>query len=209
MYPRYVVALLLILSGICFSQDTNFPSGPQYLITTSSPMILRPIATPSLSLSETRPIPTVSTTEQGLAQEAPAPSAVTNQTFLSDVYWGNHSAGEVQARRVSTPNVSPSEVAMNIGVGALEATPVATEALPGLPVQPASSVIEVSSAALPANLPPSIFDTGVTALTSAQALRERGYGLPVGDVAAYWKVNKPTVVRVFTNQDVQRLHGTS
>ena len=46
----------LALVGFSFAQDTNFSAGPQYLVTTSSPMLLRPIATPSLSLGETQPL---------------------------------------------------------------------------------------------------------------------------------------------------------
>ena len=40
---------LLVLAGICWAQDTNFPVGPQYLMTFGSPLLARPIATPSLS----------------------------------------------------------------------------------------------------------------------------------------------------------------
>ena len=42
---------LIALAGISAAQDTNFPVGPQYLITGDSPMFLHPIATPTLSLS--------------------------------------------------------------------------------------------------------------------------------------------------------------
>ena len=47
---------LLALVGFSFAQDTNFSAGPQYLVTTGSPMLLRPIVTPSLSLGETQPV---------------------------------------------------------------------------------------------------------------------------------------------------------
>jgi hypothetical protein len=48
--------LLLSTVGIAFSQDTNFPTGPQYLINSdptshASPLFARPISTPSLSLN--------------------------------------------------------------------------------------------------------------------------------------------------------------
>jgi hypothetical protein len=45
--------VLLVLStlGIAFCQDTNFPSGPQYLMTSGSPFFARSIATPSMSLA--------------------------------------------------------------------------------------------------------------------------------------------------------------
>jgi hypothetical protein len=48
--------LLLSTVGIAFSQDTNFPTGPQYLINSdptsqASPLFARSISTPSLSLN--------------------------------------------------------------------------------------------------------------------------------------------------------------
>ncbi|HEY6769305.1 MAG TPA: hypothetical protein VI386_31555 [Candidatus Sulfotelmatobacter sp.] len=44
------MGLLFVAAGSSFAQDTNFPVGPQYLITNDSPLFARPIATPSLSL---------------------------------------------------------------------------------------------------------------------------------------------------------------
>src|SRR6202041_3496534 len=43
--------LAFSMLGLAFGQDTNFPNGPQYLITSGSPMFARPIATPSLALT--------------------------------------------------------------------------------------------------------------------------------------------------------------
>lgn len=51
MRLRGLFFLPLVLIGFSFAQSTNFPVGPQYLITTSSTMFLHPIATPSLSLN--------------------------------------------------------------------------------------------------------------------------------------------------------------
>jgi hypothetical protein len=68
------------------------------------------------------------------------------------------------------------------------------------------SVIEISSAEPARELPASITDVGVTGMTSAQSLRERGYGVPVGDTASFWKTHKPHAPRVYTNADVARLH---
>jgi hypothetical protein len=45
----------LLLVAFSVAQSTNFPAGPQYLITTSSPDFLRPIATPTLSLDAPLP----------------------------------------------------------------------------------------------------------------------------------------------------------
>jgi len=204
--------LLPILTGISFAQDTNFSVGPQYLVPPNrSPMFLRPIATPSLSLSEAQPVPAnVAATEAVIAQEAPAPTTVTNQTFLSGVYWGDHSASEVEAYRVATPTFSPSQTVINAIATANEAETPATEPLPGIPPPSAgaSNVIEISSGALPANLPASIFNTGVTGVTTGESLERRGYGIPLGQVAAYRKAHKTSAKRVFTNRDIQSPHGS-
>jgi hypothetical protein len=45
-----IVCCFVILGGIAAAQETNFPVGPQYLMTNGSPLFARPIATPSLSL---------------------------------------------------------------------------------------------------------------------------------------------------------------
>jgi hypothetical protein len=50
----YVLALLaLSIPGAAFAQstDTNFATGPQYLMTTGSPLFSRSLATPTLSIS--------------------------------------------------------------------------------------------------------------------------------------------------------------
>ena len=212
MHRRNVILLFLILTGVALAQETNFSSGPQYLITTNSPLLLRPISTPSLTLGQ---VPTAGTgftsAEIAVAQEIPMRSTISNQTFLSDVYWGDHPASEVEGLRLSTPSLPPSETSANLSAtaAALESTPTNSETLPGLPAQSAetSSVIEISSGALPANLPASIFDAGVTAIADGQSLRERGYGIPLGDVASYWKAHRVSAARTFTTRDVERLHG--
>src|SRR5271170_8013479 len=46
-----VCTLVLLTQGIAFSQDTNFATGPQYLMNYGSPLLARSIATPSTSLA--------------------------------------------------------------------------------------------------------------------------------------------------------------
>jgi hypothetical protein len=156
--------LFLALAGISAAQDTNFSAGPQYLITSSSPMFLHPIATPSLSLEPSLPaIPS-------LPQIGPA---VEDQSF------------------VANPELPHAADLFPIYYGA-----------------PMPSVVEITSTELPSELPASITDGGVTGLTSAQSLRERGYGVPLGDTAAFWKAHKRPAAHVYTNADVQRLHAS-
>jgi len=76
----------------------------------------------------------------------------------------------------------------------------------GAPTVPSSSsVIEISSAELPANLPASIFDPGVSRLTNAQTLEQRGYGITLAEVAAYTKAHRKRAAHVFTNEDLAHL----
>ena len=70
-----------------------------------------------------------------------------------------------------------------------------------------SSVIEVSGTEVPPNLPASIVNVGVQETVDAQSLRARGFGVTVAEASAFWKAHKPHAVRVFTNRDVERLHG--
>jgi hypothetical protein len=154
--------LLVVLAGISAAQDTNFSVGPQYLVTSGSPLFARPIATPSLSLEA--PVPGIpNLPEIGPAvdnQSYAANSELRHEADLFPVYYG---------------------------------------------YQPVS-IVEITSAEPPRELPASITDVGVIGMTDAQSLRERGYGVPVGDTASFWKTHKPHAPRVYTNADVQRLH---
>ena len=163
---------LLMLAGVSVAQETNFSAGPQYLITTNSAMFLRPIATPTLSLS--------------------APLASTSEPAMSEA------AGEASPQPASPFAPAPAQ-------------PDLTQIFWGTPAtaQPANenvSEIEIASAPLPRALPASIFDAGVTGITSVQSLRERGFGVPLGESAAFWKTHKPHASRLYTNADIQRLH---
>lgn len=193
----------LLLAGICAAQDTNFQVGPQYLITTGSTMMFHPIATPSLSLEPALPpAPTESTSE---VAATPTSEAGPSNTFLGDVYWGEHADNEIVGRRLVTPSMTPSETAAYMDkVANLVANGATT---PAAELPEATSVIEISSTQLQANLPPTLFDPGVTATSNAQTLLDRGYGIPLGEVAAYWKAHKGRAPHTYTNDDVERLHN--
>lgn len=154
--------VLLVLAGISAAQDTNFSVGPQYLMNFGSPLLARPIATPSLSLEA--PLPAIPTLPQigPVVENEPfvANAELQHQADLFPVYYG---------------------------------------------YQPVS-VVEISSAEPTQELPASITAGGVTGMTDAQSLRERGYGAPLGDTAAFWKYHKLHARTVYTNTDTQRLH---
>ena len=201
MRLRSVAILILALAGSAFSQDTDFQVGPQYLITNGSSMTLRPIATPSLSLGVAQPFAANVSTIETLSETIPSAAAVPSQTFLSDVYWGEHKDNVSVGRRLETPSLTPSETAayMNSVANQVAGVPPAPpeESPENLPV-----VVELTGGPSPSNLPTSIFDMGVTGTTSTQSLTVRGWGVPLGDVAAYWKSHRRTAPHVFTNADL-------
>ncbi len=203
MRLRNALMVCLTFSGFALAQETNFPVGPQYLITNGSPISLRPIATPSLSLGEAKPFEAAIRSTETLAEETPSVPSAPSDLFLGTVYWGKHQDAEVIGRRLDTPSMTPSETALY-----METVSTQVYGPPLVPEQPTvtvagPSVIEIAGAELPPNLPSSIVDMGVTGMTNAQSLAVQGYGVPLGDVAAYWKVHKHTAPHVFTNSDVR------
>lgn len=83
--------VLFVLAGMAAAQDTNFPVGPQYLISSdSASALLHPIATPSLNLDAPLP-PIASLPEVGEPVEnqlyIPDP-VVTKQADLLPIFYG-------------------------------------------------------------------------------------------------------------------------
>jgi hypothetical protein len=101
--PRFLCAcffLLLLLTGLSAAQaaqDTNFSTGPQYLLT-GSPLFARPIATPGLSLGAPLPEPpTAITYSAPTEQETFANlSAVERPPNLSRIFYGVPSTSEIE-----------------------------------------------------------------------------------------------------------------
>lgn len=54
-------------------------------------------------------------------------------------------------------------------------------------------------------IPESILGDGVTHIVNPQSLREMGYGVSVGENAAFWKGHKTSAARVYTNSDIAQL----
>ena len=199
-----LILSLAVLAGTAFAQDTSFPAGPQYLIPTGSQNLLQPIATPSMSLGSGLQDAYISPTELVPSRISVSQAAPPSLTFMSDVYWGEHTQSEALARRVVTPSLTAEETAFYTYATAnlLSAVPeIASAHL--AETQPESSVIEIRSANLSTPVPASLFDTGVTVAGDAQSLCEPECGVTLGEHAAYWKSHKRPAQRVFTNQDVR------
>jgi hypothetical protein len=79
-----------LLAAFAVAQSTNFPVGPQYLITTSSPNLLRPLATPTLSLDLPLPplptLPEVGPAVEGVPYVSNSP--VEGQGDLFPIFYG-------------------------------------------------------------------------------------------------------------------------
>lgn len=166
------VCWLVLAVGGCAAQDTNFSVGPQYLMTSGSPLFARPIATPSLSFETAMPQagPIEATAEPAPAPQVEVISALLDaqrQMALMSIYYG-------------IPTMNVIEISFR--------EPAGEETL-----QPA--------------LPVSITESGVTELTDAEALRQRGYGVTLPEAAQQWNSGKRAAPHVYTNSDVERLRN--
>jgi len=65
-------------------------------------------------------------------------------------------------------------------------------------------VVELTGTEESPVIPESLNELGFATNTDAQALQERGYGVPLGDAAKYWKAHKRSP-RAFTNGDIERM----
>ncbi len=130
------------------------------------------------------------------------------------------------ARSISPPSMTlagpPLEVGASNATGVLIAgaenqtvLPPSAVALPEIDLfpifygGPPASVIEIGFSSGPSTneLRPSILDTGVWQMSTAQDLRERGYGVTLVEGAAYAKAHTRHAKRVYTNADIDRLHS--
>lgn len=196
--------LLVVLSGMAFSQDTNFAQGPQYLAPNISPLFLQPIATPSLSFSAGLVDPYGTATELTPSQALSGLAGTPDDIFLGQVYWGKHESNEILARRISTPSLTAEQTAENYyGTAALAANALTVP--PSVPIEQVlpSSVVEMVSGNIPSNLPSSIVDPGVTGTADTQSLLNRGYGTPLGTLASRWKGQRGSAHRTLTNEDLR------
>jgi hypothetical protein len=154
--------LLFVLAGISAAQDMNFAVGPQYLMTSGSPLFARPIATPTLSLDAPLPsLPSLPEVGPPVADQPFVPNPEIQGPDLLPIYYG----------------------------------------------YPMPSVVELTSTEAASEVPQSIINAGVVGMTNVQSLRERGYGMTLGESALFWKSHKLPASRLYTNADVERLHG--
>ncbi len=103
--------LLVVLVGVTAAQDSNFPIGPQYLIT-GSPTFARPIATPTLSLET--PLPAIpDLPEIGPAvgnQPYVANPVLEQQPDLFPIYYGYSMQSVVEIVDSEPPRELPASI---------------------------------------------------------------------------------------------------
>ena len=168
----YTLSLLLSV-GLAFGQDTNFATGPQYLMNYGSPFLARSIATPFLALAG-----------------PPLETGASNATSI-----------------------------LVAGAGDRQVLPPSSVALPSIDLYPLfygpsrSQDIEISfaEASSPSSIeiPSSVRESGVVQMTTAQALSDRGIGVTVASAAAHSRAATRHASHIYTNADIDRLHGNS
>src|SRR5690348_12148129 len=101
---RFSVLCTLILEVALFAlaqnRETNFPVGPQYLVTTPSTLFLQPIATPSASAAQMLGMVSPQT---GLAEPITINGEPAN---LPSIYWGWTSPGQTTIWVALSPAMS-------------------------------------------------------------------------------------------------------
>lgn len=109
------VILELVLLAPAQSRQTDFPVGPQYLVTTPSTLFLQPIATPSASAAQMLGMVSPQT---GQAEPITINGQVAN---LPAIYWGWTSPGQTTVWTVFSPAVFSGLPAdfLDLGVGAI------------------------------------------------------------------------------------------
>jgi hypothetical protein len=131
------------------------------------------------------------------------------------------------ARPIATPSLALPAPALEVGASnATESLSAGASTQTAVPVRhpdadltsiyygtTRSSVVEISFASAseqnPDRLPPSILENGVWQITTVQALQQRGYGITVAEAAVQGKARARHATRVYTNADLDRLHGGS
>ena len=170
----------IFAAGIALSQDTNFSNGPQYLLSSI------PDARSASSNFFVRSISTPSVSLSGPALEVGASNAT-----------GDLNAG-AEAQTIAVPEAValPKTDLSSIHYGV-----------------PTVNVVEISLSAASGEsragteIPQSIFDIGVGRIIEAEDLRESDYGATLPEAAARGKEHVRRATRIYTNADIERLHG--
>jgi hypothetical protein len=173
-------ACVATFAGVALCQDTDFGNGPQYLLSSV------PDARSAASSLFVRSISTPSVSLSGPALEVGASNAT------GDLNAGAQAQTIVAPEIVALPHADLSSTYYGVPLAnATEISPSAT------------SSTSIASAEIPLN----IFDVGVVRIIETQDLREADYEEDLPAAAAHGKQNVRRATRVYTNADIDRLHG--
>jgi hypothetical protein len=164
----------LLLAGIAAAQESNFSTGPQYLLPPGSPLFARSIATPTLPSNSPALEVGISSAPANTGALAYAAAAAAD---LPSIYYGD-------------PTITLAENAA-AQAGAFDA---------GV-IEPGTEADEQQLAG--SLLPQDYLDLGVGQATTVQDLRSHGFGLTLVETAAYWKAHPLHATRAFTNADIK------
>lgn len=191
---------LLALTAFSAAQDTNFPLGPQYLL-----------ATPSSEHGSDlgQPLPPAVETHFDSGPQYLIPSGVPQLLQPITTPSMSFPSGLTQAPTLVTSVPEPkTDEATFEEVSAVLDEEARTALYSIYYGYPQPNVVEIAfrnAAEREAAMPASIAYAGVVEVTSAQALRDRGYGLTLAEAAARWKTHTIRARRVYTNDDIERL----
>src|ERR1700758_1200176 len=184
-FQVFLLLVLLSLVGISAAQDTNFPQGPQYLVTGSTPFVY-PISTPIVSLETL-----LSSNRDTNFSQGPQYLATGDRTFSTPI------PPPIRSPEGGLPPIpSLPEVGPPVTDQPYVSNPELRHEADLFPIYygyPMISVVELTGAEPSQPLPASITGVGYTVIADPHTLRELGYGVSVGEAASYWKAHKPRV----------------
>jgi len=170
----------IFAAGIALSQDTNFSNGPQYLLSSV------PDARSASSDFFVRSISTPSVSLSGPALEVGA----------------SNSTGDLNAGAEAQTIVVPEAVALpHADLSSIYYDGHAANVIEiSLPAESSTSIASTA-------IPQSILDIGVGRIIESKDLRESDNGVTLPAAAAYGREHVRRATHVYTNADIDRLHG--
>lgn len=135
-------------------------------------------------------------------QVGPQYLSLTGSNFLRPIATPSHSLDAPLPPVPSLPQIGPSvENQAFIPNPELEGQADLFPIYYGHPMTPVVILVGPGPSEVPESL-----DGGVIRISTPQSLEQRGYGVSLGENAAYWKSQAPGITRVYTNADVEGLH---
>ena len=142
-------------------------------------------------------------------------STAQDTNFSSGPQYLPISGSSMFLRPIATPSLSLDAPLPSVPVGSTEATTTTPSDTSQGQADlrsiywgtPQTIVVEISYEPV-RTLPASITDVGVTGITDVPSLIGRGFGVTLGETASFWKSHKAHAPRLYTNRDIDRLHGS-